>query len=338
MICNPSPGLRGHSHKLLPTLIAIAPVIALGLLGLAESQSPEATKMIQAEMKGQCVTCHKPFVDEWKASGHAAAWKRAPFQQQAGKNAQRVEQCDGCHAPMPVLIGGLDKQPKSRGATAPDSGVMCVTCHMDANGAMHGPFDGESDFHKTVKDKNYTQSNAVCVSCHGQVGGVGVEFNQITSFADYAKGNALAACSDCHMRPVERQASTEDGKPKRMCAKHDWHGAYDANSLQSAINLTVRLSGTTATASIANLTGHLLPAGAWRQAILEITANGQVVKREVFTKEFGGATDTRLKPLERKRVTAEVPAGAKVAARLWWKLMPDTPDQERKLMAEAEIK
>ncbi len=43
----------------------------------------------------------------------------------------------------------------------------------------------------------------------------------------------------------------------------------------------------------------------------------------------------KLKPGEKKTVTATIPAGAKVAAQLWWKPMPDTPDNQAVKMAEA---
>jgi hypothetical protein len=207
---------------------------------------------------------------------------------------------------------------------------------MDGNGAMHGPYGGQTDFHKTVKDPGYQRSNALCVSCHGQMVGAGTDFNQVAGFAVYSRQSQGAACADCHMPAVERSASTESGAPKRQCGEHTWKASYDTGMLSSAAILDVKVTGTTAAVSVSNITGHLLPGGALRQAVLEIVANEQVVKRDVFTRPMGGASDTRLKPLEMRIVTATVPAGAKIQARLWWKSMPDTPDNQRVLMSEAK--
>lgn len=326
-----------RARSLIPLIVLLSPFVALLLTRGAEPQAAnEAQKMVLAEVQGNCTQCHKQFVGEWTSSRHAKSFTSMNYMKEAAKNPTRAEQCDGCHAPGLIHATGIGKMPGFRGAALQaDRGVMCVCCHMDASGAMHGPHGGESGFHKIVKDPNYQKSNALCVSCHGQTIGVGADYDQITPFATYAQKSKGATCAECHMPAVERNASS-DAPTKRLCGEHTWKGGYDVKEiLPSAALLEVKLTGTTASVIVENLTGHRFPGGAWRQAILLILANGQPVKREVFMRTPGGSTDTRLNVAEKKPVTCTVPAGAKVSAQLWWKPMPDTPDNLAVKIAEA---
>ena len=167
-----------RARCLIPMTVMLSPFLALLTLRVSESQSNDLQKMILAEVQGQCANCHKPFVEEWASSRHAKAYSGANYKKLAdGMGGGRVL-CDGCHAPGLIHFSGLGKMPSSRQANAPDRGVMCVCCHADATGAMHGPYDGQTDFHKTVKDTNYQKSNATCVSCHGQTVGAGSEIGR----------------------------------------------------------------------------------------------------------------------------------------------------------------
>jgi len=327
--------LRARTLALLT--FGFSPCAALMWICIAESQANESQKMLQAELQGKCAQCHKPFVDEWSISRHAKSYVGANYQNAAKATMMRDQQCDGCHAPGLVQVTGLAKMPTFRGsASVPDRGVMCICCHMDQNGVMHGPFGGQTDFHKTVKDDRYKKNIALCVACHGQTMGAGPDYDQGTPFAIYAQKAKGSACQDCHMPPVMRGASTETNAPMRECGEHSWKAAYDEKAmLKSAAILEISVAGTAATATVENLTGHMMPGGAWRQAILEIAANNQIVKREVFARSAGGNADTRLKSTEKKIIRATVPAGANVVARLWWKPMPDTPDSQRVMMAQA---
>lgn len=321
-------------RALLPVTILILPMLSLLWLRRGESQGSELQKMVLAEINNRCADCHKAFVDEWAGSRHAKAFAGMNYKRAAQTIGARAEQCDTCHAPGLIQISGLGKAPGFRqAANVPDRGVMCVCCHADANGALHGPHGGKTDFHQTVKDDNY-KTNAICVSCHGQTIGAGADYDQVTPFKQYEANAKGATCAMCHMPSVERAASSEAGAPKRMCGTHTWPGAYGKDTLASAAFIAAKVEGTEVSVTIENGTGHMMPGGAWRQAIVLVLANNQVIKREVFARVPGGTSDTRLKPSEKRVITATTAAGAKIKAQLWWKQMPDTPDNQATLLSE----
>ncbi len=324
--------MPGRWWSVVPLLVLVSPLCALFCLRGGESQGEVVQRMVLSEVNNRCATCHRAFVDEWSGSRHAKAFSGMTYQKAARLMGMRATQCDTCHAPGLVQTTGADQLPGFRQlANVPDRGVMCVCCHLDGDGAMHGPYGGKTEFHKTVKDDSF-KTNAPCVACHGQTAGAGADYDQVTPFKTYEATAKGTTCATCHMPTVEREAAT--GSPRRKCGAHRWPGAYNQAMLARAATASLKVEGTSATVTVKNGTGHMMPGGAWRQCVLLILSDHQIVKREIFARTPGGWSDTRLKPTEQRVVTATVVAGAKVKAQLWWKPMPDTPENQSTLMSE----
>jgi hypothetical protein len=147
--------------------------------------------------------------------------------------------------------------------------------------------------------------------------------------------------------PMVKRPVVEGGTPK-MVASHLWRGGNDPATLKKAVKLDASVSpdGTVVT-KIANIgAGHKFPTGIeYREAMLVVTAtdaSGKQVfsKQELFAnKTKSGGADTRINPAETRTVT--IPTGVtsgNFTAKLVYKLMPSTPEQEATVVASAVMK
>ena len=114
-------------------------VILIGNLALrAENLTERVAAAYQGFQDGKCKSCHPAIWREWENSMHAKAWGDEIYQAAASQVPDRQTQCDQCHAPQPILVTGVGKMPKLRN-TDRETGVSCLVCHLDSQGAMHGP-------------------------------------------------------------------------------------------------------------------------------------------------------------------------------------------------------
>ena len=230
-----------------PSLLAIA--------------APMAPSMVDAwaDVSG-CTSCHQAAGAHWAASAHAHAsfdnpWYRASvdqLRQDVGWEASR--HCAGCHDPLPLLAGAMDRpiQPADPLATA---GVTCLVCHSvqatrsDGNGALvlntapvpiPIPGDGPSlAAHRARLAMPALRSVGLCGSCHrGFLGpdtgnphplfGMDEPGAYRASAFGGSRGQTLEditerSCNDCHM-PAEQVLVSEPSAQKGHIKSHRFAG------------------------------------------------------------------------------------------------------------------
>ena len=215
-----------------------------------------------------------------------------------------------------------------------DSGISCLVCHLDENGAMHGPpASAETNFHANVTNPVYTSPTKLCATCHGQKSVP--EHDQVSSFLESRYAKEKNSCATCHMPVVNRMQSTASYESIKG-RKHTWRGSRSVAQLKNAAILKIEFEGKKATIILQNRTGHLLPGATLRTIILDVTHNTpdgtQQQKKQVLISAKG---ENRLKPDEKRTYAFDVIGGDILSARLRYQLTPETPEDKWVLMAEA---
>ena len=162
---------------------------------LAADASPQA-----------CADCHAEVVAEWRDSAHARAFTSPTFQAAAAQVAgvgtaggEVPAACAACHAPD-LVVTTAPGLPAARAARR-EAGVDCRACHMDATGALVGPFAADEErlfaAHPVRKDYFLYRTSALCGSCHPR------------TLAETERwgpelGGVQPRCQECHMPAVER--------------------------------------------------------------------------------------------------------------------------------------
>ncbi len=288
--------------------------------------------MFRGFEEGKCKSCHPAIWREWEKSMHAQAWTDEVYQAAAAQIKDRENSCDPCHAPEPILVTGIGKMPKLRNEQR-DSGVSCLICHLDTDGAMHGPpASAETNFHANVTDPIYTSPTKLCATCHGQKSVP--EHDQVSSFLDSRYAEEKKSCATCHMPIVNRMQSTASYESIKG-RKHTWRGSRSVAQLKSAATVKIEFEGKKATVILQNKAGHLMPGGTLRTIILDVThlsPDGiQQQEKQVLISE---KTANRLKPDEKRTFVFAVNVGDNLTARLRYQLTPETPEDKWVLMAE----
>ena len=134
----------------------------------ADNHTGGAAAAYQGFQDGKCQSCHPAIWREWENSMHAKAWVDEIYQAAASQVPDRETKCDQCHAPQPILVTGIGRMPQLRDRDR-EAGVSCLVCHLDAQGAMHGPpASAETYFHVNVTNPIYREPTTLCSTCHGQ--------------------------------------------------------------------------------------------------------------------------------------------------------------------------
>ena len=318
--------------------------LCLSLLGLSvlvffgnfisdvESDENQHKEMYQAFKDGKCKSCHPAIWREWEKSIHAQAWVDEIYQEAAKQVAGREKSCDPCHAPKPILVTGIGKMPKLRNVQR-DSGVSCLVCHLDSDGAMQGPpASAETNFHANVTNPIYKESTKLCATCHGQPSVP--EHDQVSSFLKSKFATENKSCATCHMPLVSRLQSTASYE-SITGRKHTWRGSRSVTQLKNAAALKIEFADKKATVTLQNKAGHLLPGGTLRVIVLDVThlaSDGtQREKKQVL---ISAKAENRLKPDEKRTFVFNVSSGDTLRARLRYQLTPKTSEPEWILMAE----
>lgn len=287
----------------------------------------------RAFKEGKCKSCHPAIWREWEKSMHAQAWIDEIYQEAAKQISDRETSCDPCHAPEPILVTGIGNMPKLRNVQR-EAGVSCLVCHMDANGAMHGPrASAETYFHVNVTDTAYTEPTTLCSTCHGQPSVP--EHDQVSSFQRSSFAAEKKSCATCHMPPVKRLQSTASYKSIKG-RKHTWPGSRSVAQLKRAATLKIERVGEKATVTFQNKTGHVLPGDALRIIVLDVThlaPNGSTRQQKKIA--ISAKNENRLQPGENRVFVFEVGAGDTLKARLRYQLTAKTPESAWIRMAEA---
>ena len=318
--------------------------LCLSLLGLSvlvffgnfisdvESDENQHKEMYQAFKDGKCKSCHPAIWREWEKSIHAQAWVDEIYQEAAKQVAGREKSCDPCHAPKPILVTGIGKMPKLRNVQR-DSGVSCLVCHLDSDGAMQGPpASAETNFHANVTNPIYKESTKLCATCHGQPSVP--EHDQVSSFLKSKFATENKSCATCHMPLVSRLQSTASYE-SITGRKHTWRGSRSVTQLKNAAALKIEFADKKATVILQNQAGHLLPGGTLRVIVLDVThlaSDGtQREKKQVL---ISAKAENRLKPDEKRTFVFNVSSGDTLKVRLRYQLTPKTSEPEWILMAE----
>jgi nitrate/TMAO reductase-like tetraheme cytochrome c subunit len=278
-------------------------------MGMGRADDPATVQAMTRAMLGQqCVVCHGDIHKEWQNSLHAFAWRDPIFKAVRERVPDSATRCDHCHAPQPILMTGVGQIPKLRTGER-DTGINCITCHMDADGVMHGPNGGTSPFHKTKTDPAFKGID-LCASCHGQPSVP--EHDEITEFKK-GYGKSGATCHVCHMPSEKRMAGV--GGPMRDVGKHTWFGAFSEAQLKGAASVEAKVENGKVVVTITNSAGHPIPGAPYRSIIADVKAMDETNKQllneqQVFFKPLDPKQmeDKRIKPGAPRTLTYPITA------------------------------
>ena len=286
----------------------------------------------QAFQAGKCKSCHPAIWREWEKSMHAQAWTDAIYQEAASQIDDRAANCDPCHAPEPIHVTGIGEMPKLR-ARHRESGVSCLVCHLDTEGAMRGPpASAETNFHANVTDAVYSAPTPLCATCHGQPSVPAHDL--VSSFLKSRFATENRTCATCHMPAIKRLQSTASYE-RTAGRKHTWQGSRSVAQLKRAATLQITFADKKATVTLENKAAHLLPGNVYRIIVLDVTffsPDGSVRQTERHT--FSATQDNRLQPDAVRTFVFDAHAGDTLEARLLYQLTPKTPETAWIQMAE----
>jgi hypothetical protein len=238
------------------------------------AQVTTATNPAWAEL--DCARCHEAITREWAQTRHGQAWNNEVFQAELEEIIKKPK-CTSCHAPEPLLVEGLERSPRTR-ASDLHFGVDCNTCHLGADGAMHGPFGAETEAHASTRNELFTTrgSSELCLSCHsrsvGPVIGIGRDFD------DEELAERGYSCVGCHMAEVEREVATapEGGAPlaARPGRSHHLQTPRDPGFLRLAFQLRARRGEAGVILAVSNRAGHRIPGLNDRMLLFRVEALG----------------------------------------------------------------
>ena len=302
----------------------------------AEDHADRVAEAYQGFQDGKCKSCHPAIWREWENSMHAKAWIDEIYQAAADQVPDRETKCDQCHAPQPILITGVRKMPKLRNRQR-EAGVSCLVCHLDVQGAMHGPpASAETYFHANVTNPIYTDATALCSTCHGQPSVP--EHDQFSSFLGSKYAEKRQSCATCHMPIVNRLQSTASYESIKG-RKHTWRGSRSVAQLKRAASLQLEYASGKVSVKLQSKTGHVLPGGTLRTIILEVALlppDGTKHQKQQIS--ISAEDGNRLLPNENRTYvfdTVSDTTGDTIKARLMYQLTSKTPEPTWVLMAEA---
>ncbi len=305
------------------------------LVPRAEDAKNRVKEAYQGFQEGKCKSCHPAIWREWENSMHAKAWVDEIYQEVANQIKDRETKCDQCHAPQPVLITGVGEMPKLRNKQR-EAGVSCLVCHLDAEGAMHGPpASAETYFHANVTNPIYTAPTTLCRTCHGQP--TVPEHDQVSSFLKSKFAEEEKSCATCHMPVVNRLQSTASYESIKG-RKHTWRGSRSVAQLRRAAALQLEITPEKVNVKLQSKTGHILPGGTLRTMVLEAKLfSPEGIERRKAQISISAKQQNRLLPNEIRTYifdTLSSATGDTITVRLLYRLVPKTPESEWILMAE----
>ncbi len=211
-----------------------------------------------------CQECHPDAVHQWQSSAHANAsfgnpWYRTlvdDLREKQGFTASR--HCGGCHDPLLLLSGRMDKAIEP-GESQALSGVTCLVCHSVSKATVNGngsyvldtspvpyPEVGDEDSiaaHRARLAMEPLRSPALCASCHRGFLGPHTGSPEVLGGIDepgqwrasaWAGSHAARLepeelprreCRSCHMPEVEAKEGDEAGP---TLPSHRFAGGHSA--------------------------------------------------------------------------------------------------------------
>ncbi|MDH3199758.1 MAG: multiheme c-type cytochrome [Myxococcales bacterium] len=230
--------------------------------------APSTIDLERLAKTDDCAGCHSDVASHWMHSAHAYAsfdnpWYRTSvdeFREHRGAKASRF--CAGCHDPLLLLSGDIDRQVKPENELA-YAGITCLVCHSvestrpDGNGSFtltdrpvlipDPAVPAEIEAHRERLAMPTLRSAALCGSCHRSFSGpaIGNEHHlpgiddlgdwSASAFAGSVPNHWVAVaesdCRGCHMTP--EPASTGDlAATDGLVSGHRWAASHTAMAAQ----------------------------------------------------------------------------------------------------------
>ena len=243
----------------------------------------------RAELERGCPGCHGAQAEHWQGSQHASAWSSAAFQRSFA--LEPLIFCQGCHAPEASTSHALADAVDSQSAWAAQTGVGCVTCHVEpgeariwtAGDELERDLDGGCVL--PISRSPAFAGPQSCAACHEfefpepRPGSARALLVQSTIAEHAASARAERSCIDCHM-PSERG--------------HAFPGAYDRGMLSRALEIEARRDGDALTLALRpGAVGHAVPTGdLFRRlevavSVVDRSGDERVVERRWLGRRFG---------------------------------------------------
>lgn len=257
--------LFSRSRRLVFTLIAMG----CAAWSLTSCQMQELTQVsAQNFPKPQsCAECHVAIYHEWEHSPHALAFVSESYRH--ATNGYQFRECEGCHAPQPVLTLG-EPEPRS---TARELGVTCTSCHLD-HGAMVGPSKptGFVKPHPIEVNSPLFEDGTLCGRCHQ------------STLAQWklARVEHKEDCRQCHMPAVVRtmtQATNLISRPivaaEVPAIEHRHVFTLIPTELpEKPFDLSANVVSGELTVTLINFLPHDLPTGDFGVRLMQVTVRG----------------------------------------------------------------
>ncbi|HLG42004.1 MAG TPA: cytochrome c3 family protein [Planctomycetota bacterium] len=221
---------------------AVRPKPAPAPVAPAVPSGPKRHPPLAFKSNDECKTCHFDIWQECRSDEHSQAWNNKPLFPQDPKRTE----CVSCHASVPILDHGLDKEIAVR-ADRFEEGIGCIECHK-LNDGVNGPLPSiEAPCNPTFDGR--FQTSDTCIPCHAPHG----------TFEEWkASSWKNKTCQECHMPIVERSSAA--GGPVRKVRSHKFLSARQPEFLQSAVKAEAAFESGTLVIKITNHnTGHNFP-------------------------------------------------------------------------------
>ncbi len=250
-LAGPRP-LRSSKQDLRPSLMN-APALDLSRFATTED----------------CADCHSDVASHWMHSAHAYAsfdnpWYRASVDQfRAHRGTEESRFCAGCHDPLLLMSGDIDREVTPDNALA-YAGITCLICHSveatrpdgnasftlsDAPILLPDPANpAEIEAHRARLTMEPLRTAGLCGSCHRSFSGpmIGNENHLpgIDDLGDWASSAYAGAtqdqlilveeesCQGCHMRPEVASGAEMAGAVDGRVSSHRWSASHTAMAAQ----------------------------------------------------------------------------------------------------------
>ncbi len=216
-----------------------------------------------------CADCHSDVASHWMHSAHAYAsfdnpWYRASVDQfRAHRSNEESRFCAGCHDPLLLLAGDVDREVEPDDELA-YAGITCLVCHSvdsarpDGNGSftltgapvlIPDPASPEEiEEHRTRLTMHPLRTAALCGSCHRSFSGSAIgnenHLSGIDDLGDWASSGYAGAvqdqlvpvdersCQDCHMSVETASGAEMAGAIDGEVSSHRWSASHTAMAAQ----------------------------------------------------------------------------------------------------------
>jgi tetratricopeptide (TPR) repeat protein len=244
--------VHSTGHDLSPSLLNAAPL--------------DVSRLAKTE---DCADCHSDVASHWMYSAHANAsfdnpWYRASIDQfRAERSNEESRFCAGCHDPLLLVSGDIDREVEPDNELA-YAGITCLVCHSvestrpDGNASFtltNAPVllpdpakPEEIEAHRARLTMKPLRTAALCGSCHRSFSGKAIgnenHLPGITDLGDWASSGFAGAvqdhltsveqnsCQDCHMGTVPASDAEMAGAIDGTISSHRWAASHTAMAAQ----------------------------------------------------------------------------------------------------------